>query len=153
MVVPRGEFSIDLQHCSQRNLRLLKDINYYIKLQIILLIADVPSAKILTKQLDTFFGFTTGLNPNILSIPSPDGVEWQKSNDGKTFESINIRQRKYNGSSCNSASPLLVIPNVAFEDKLYYRLLVWNKIGEQYSNSVYINVKGSTQFCFILFLL
>lgn len=139
------------QEENSANLCLLKDFNNYFKLQIILFIADVPTAKILTTHLlDIIFGCTADLKSNIVSCPSPDGVEWQKSNDGKTFDSINIRQQKYYGSSCNSASPSLVIRNVAYEDKSYYRLLVWNKIGEQYSNSVYISVIGSTQFCFIL---
>lgn len=105
-------------------------------------IADVPNAEISTQQ-QVYFGSKTSFTSRIVSCPSPNGVEWQQSNDGETFKSINISQPKYYGSSCNPMSPLLIIPKVTFEDKLYYRLLVWNKIGEQYSNTVFLDVKGS----------
>lgn len=106
-------------------------------------IADIPNVEISTEQ-HIYVGFETRFTSRIVSCPSPDGVEWQQSNDGKTFESINIKQLKYYGSSCNSRSPLLKITEVTFEDKLYYRLLVWNTIGKQYSNIVFLDVKGST---------
>lgn len=106
-------------------------------------IEDVPNAKISTEQ-QTYIGSETMFTSRIVSCPSPDGVEWQQSNDGKTFDSIIISKPKYYGSSCDPKSPLLIIPKVTFEDKLYYRLLVWNKIGKQYSNTVFLDVKGST---------
>lgn len=117
-------------------------LNNYFEIKFIDFIADIPKVKISTEQ-QVYFGSATTLTSNIFSCPSPDGVEWQKSNDGKTYDSIYIRQSKYNGSNSKHESPLLVIPKVTFEDKLHYRLLVWNKIGEQYSNTVFLNVIGS----------
>lgn len=105
--------------------------------------ADVPNVEILTEQ-EVYYGYNTSFTSRILSCPSPDGAEWQQSNDGETFKSIVISKPKYYGSSCDPKSPFLIIPKVTFEDKLYYRLLVWNKIGEQYSNTVFLDVKGST---------
>lgn len=105
-------------------------------------IADVPDVKISTEQ-EVYFGSKTSFTSRIVSCPSPDGVEWQQSNDGKTFESIIISKPKYYGSSCDLKSPLLIIPKVTFEDRLYYRLSVWNKIGKQHSDTVFLNVKGS----------
>lgn len=102
---------------------------------------DFPNAEISTEQ-QPYIGSKTMFTSRIVSCPSPDGAEWQQSNDGKTFESITISKPKYYGSSCEPKSPLLIIPNVTFEDKLYYRLLVWNTIGEQYSNTVFLDVKG-----------
>lgn len=114
---------------------LYKSTRYFIE--------DVPNADISTEQ-QIYVGSETMLLPRIVSCPSPDGVQWQQSNDGTTFNSIDISQPKYSGSSCNPNSPLLMIPKVTLEDKLYYRLLVWNKIGEQYSNTIFLNVKYST---------
>lgn len=43
--------------------------------------------------------------------------------------------------------PKLVISNISFRDKLYYRLVVSNKIGDGKSGTVYINVTGSMILC------
>lgn len=85
-----------------------------------------------------------------MSCPSLDGIEWQKSSDGETFSNIDLREPKHFGSSHDPVSPLLVILNVNFEDKLYYRLLAWNKIGETYSNTIYLNVTGSKYYKLIV---
>lgn len=106
-------------------------------------IVDVPNAEISTEQ-QIYVGSETIFTSKIVACPSPDGIEWQQSNDGKTFESIIISKPKYFGSSDDPKSPLLIIPKVSFEDRLYYRLFVWNKIGEQHSNTVFLDVKGST---------
>lgn len=81
----------------------------------------------------------------MLSIPSPFGVEWQKSIDGQNFRCINVNDPKFEGSSPNPKSPLLVITNTTFDDVLYYRLRVWNTIGESFSNTLRINVIKSMQ--------
>lgn len=114
---------------------------FYVKTQCF--IADVPNAEISTEQ-QIYFGSETRFTSRIASCPSHYKVEWQQSHDRKTFKSIIISKPKYFGSSCNPKSPLLIIPKVTFEDKLYYRLVVWNMIGEQYSNTVFLDVKGST---------
>lgn len=106
--------------------------------KIFLMLKFQPNSNLILDRSKTMF------TSRIVSCPSPDGAEWQQSNDGKTFESITISKPKYYGSSCEPKSPLLIIPNVTFEDKLYYRLLVWNTIGEQYSNTVFLDVKGGT---------
>lgn len=74
------------------------------------------------------------------SVPSPFGVKWQKSFDGQNFSCINVNDPKFEGSSENSISPFLVITNTTFEDVLYYRLRVWNALGESFSNTLSINV-------------
>lgn len=79
------------------------------------------------------------------SIPSPFGVEWQKSIDGQNYGCINVNDPKFEGSSQNPKSPLLVITNTTFDDVLHYRLRVWNTIGESFSNTLRINVIKSMQ--------
>lgn len=103
---------------------------------------DVPKAEISTEK-QIIFGSTTTITSTISSCPCPDWVEWQKSNDGKTFECIKISQPKYYGSSCNPESPLLLITKVSLKDRQHYRLLLCNKIGRQYSNTVYIDATGN----------
>lgn len=104
-------------------------------------IADVPSAKILTDS-EVMFGLETTITSAVFSCPPPKKVEWQNSNDGKTFHRIDISESHYNGSSLSPESPLLVIPSTTFDDMLHYRLRVWNKIGDQFSNTLYLNVTG-----------
>lgn len=130
------------------NLSLWKtSINTVFQVTIHCWFADVPNVEISTEQ-QIYFGSKTTLTSKVLSCPSPDGVEWQESNSGQTFDSIDITKPKYYGSSCNPKSPLLVMPKVTFIEKLNYRLLVWNKIGEQYSNTVFLDVIGSTYSLF-----
>lgn len=106
---------------------------------------DIPKAKIETAS-KVFVGCKTIFKPLISSCPSPIGVEWQKSTDGKNFTCINVRDSKYKGSSLSPKSPLLVITNTTFEDVLYYRLRVWNTIGENFSNTLRLNVTGKPPF-------
>lgn len=79
----------------------------------------------------------------VASCPVPDKAEWQKSVDGQTFKCIDVRETKYHGSCLNPESPSLEINPISFDDKQHYRLWVWNKIGEQGSNTVFLNVIGS----------
>lgn len=80
------------------------------------------------------------LNSAVSSCPSLEGVKWQKSIDGENFTCIDISQQRYVGD--NSECSTLVIPKITFEDMLHYRLLVWNKIGKDVSNSLLLNVIG-----------
>lgn len=102
--------------------------------------ADKPNA-IIETAYEVFFGYKTLIKPIISSCPSPCGVEWQKSIDRHNFSCINVADPKYEGSSHDSKSPLLVITNTTIDDVLYYRLRVWNKIGEIYSNTLSLNPK------------
>lgn len=68
-------------------------------------------------------------------------MEWQKSIDRHNFSSIDVEDPKHEGSSPDPKLPLLVITNTTFEDVLYYRLRVWNRIGEIFSNTLHLNVK------------
>lgn len=101
----------------------------------------VPRAEISTDS-EVMFGLKTTITSAVLSCPTPDEVEWQNSNDGKTFRRIDISEPHYYGSSLSPDSPLLVIPYTTFDDMLHYRLLLWNKIGDQCSNTLYLNVTG-----------
>lgn len=105
-------------------------------------IADVPKATISSDQ-PVYYGSKTILNVKLSSCSSPVEVKWQKSIDGNTFSSIDISEPKYYGSSLNPESPFLVITKTTFKDMLYYRLLVWNQIGEEFSNTYCLNVIGS----------
>lgn len=104
-------------------------------------IADVPSAEISTDS-EVMFGLKTTITSAVLSCPTPDEVEWQSSNDGKTFCRIDVSEPHYYGSSLSPESPLLVIPYTTLDDMLHYRLLLRNKIGEQCSNTLYLKVTG-----------
>lgn len=73
-------------------------------------------------------------------------MQWQKSNDDIKYECIDINEAKYFGSRLDPNSPKLIITKTTFEDMLYYRLLIWNKIGESYSNTTHLNVTGSMTF-------
>lgn len=113
------------------------------KIHLFINIADVPNATILTDNSEVVFGSETKVESLVESCPKPDGVEWQKSKDGKNFLGIDINKPHYHGSSLNSESPLLLISKTVFEDVLYYRLHVWNKIGEHFSDPLFLDVKGS----------
>lgn len=92
------------------------------------------------------FGLRTIIKSEVFSCPTPVRAEWQNSDDGKTFRQIDTNNPHYYGSTevrKYSKSPLLVIPYTTFDDMLHYRLLVWNKIGDHFSNTLYLNVTGS----------
>lgn len=111
-------------------------------------VAGFPSAQISVQHKNIHVGSEIKIVSHDLSNPSADKFEWQKSKDGKDFDFIDITKPKYFGSSHTSKHPVLVIPKATFEDKLYYRLVLWNKFGEDVSNTVDINITGSM----ILFL-
>lgn len=106
-------------------------------------------AKISTESR-SYFGSCTSILSEVVSCPAPDGAHWQKSIDGRTFHCIDISETKYHGSSLNPESPSLEINPISFDDKQYYRLCVWNKIGEHASNTVFLNVIGSMYHLLIL---
>lgn len=87
------------------------------------------------------FGSKTIIKAFISSCPSICGMEWQKSIDRQHFSSIDVEDPKHVGSSPGPQFPLLVITNTTFDDVLYYRLRVWNKDGEIFSNTLHLNVK------------
>lgn len=82
----------------------------------------------------------------VSSTPPPQQIKWQKSRDGINFHCIDITKPKYYGSNNISLKPLFVIPKATFDDKVYYRLLVRNKIRESISDTVHLNVTGSMFF-------
>lgn len=104
---------------------------------------DVPNATLSTENSEVVFRSETKVKSLVTSCPKPDGVEWQKSKDGINFLGIDINKPHYHGSSLNRESPLLLISNTVFKDMSYYRIRVWNKIGEHLSDPLYIDVKGS----------
>lgn len=101
---------------------------------------EAPSVKILVDS-SVCFGSTTTIKSEVSSTPKPKKIEWQKSKDGIDFHCT--EKRLYVRSTDIFTSPSYVIPKTTFTDKLYYRLLVWNEIGESVSNTVYLNVTGS----------
>lgn len=104
--------------------------------------SDVPSVEIETDS-KVCFGSKTTFRSKVSSIPSSKKVEWQTSKDETDYHCIDIEDPKYYGSNAIPECPLLVIPKITFDDKLYYRLVVLNKIGGGISNTVKINVTGS----------
>lgn len=77
----------------------------------------------------------------VSSIPTPKKIEWQNSKDGIDF--FRISKPEFFETDDSFTCPFFLIPKTTFADKLYYRLLVWNGIGESVSNTVYLNITGS----------
>lgn len=103
--------------------------------------ADIPNANIVTDS-EIVFGSKTIIKAFISSCSSINGMEWQKSIDGNIFRWINVvDDPKHEGSSNYTKSPILVIKNTTYEDVLYYRLRVWNEIGDIFSNTLRLNIK------------
>lgn len=117
-------------------------IVFYVK-QYCLFFPDVPNVKILLDPIFKF-GSKATITTEILSIPSLENLEWQQSKDGIDFYCIDIKNPKYYGSSEEPECPMLVLLEIDFADKLYYRLVVRNIFGESISNTVFLDVKGST---------
>lgn len=94
-----------------------------------------------------YFGSRTTIKAGILSTPPTEKVEWQKSKNGNDFYCINTTEEKYSGSKNflipESESAILVILRTTFDDMLFYRLMVWNRIGVNFSNTVELKVTGS----------
>lgn len=103
---------------------------------------DVPKANISTEPR-SFYGSCISILSQVVSCPAYDGIQWQKSIDGLTFHNIDISKAKYHGRSLNSMFPSLEIKQISFDDKQFYPLYVWNRIGERVSNTVFLNVIGS----------
>lgn len=101
---------------------------------------DIPSVKIF-EDSSVCFGSETTIRSVISSTPPPEKIEWQKSMDEVNFSCI--RYAKYPQSTNKSTCPSFVIKKTSFDDRLFYRLLVWNGIGESVSNTVFLNVTGS----------
>lgn len=110
---------------------------------------DIPSVKIF-EDSSVCFGSETTIRSVISSTPPPEKIEWEKSMDEVNFSCI--RYAKYPQSTDNSTCPSIVIKKTSFDDRLFYRLLVWNAIGESVSNTVYLNVTGSMSKFLKLFL-
>lgn len=106
------------------------------------LFSDVPTVKL---SIDSTFCFGSRaiLNAEVSATPFPEEAKWQRSKDRNNFQCISITDRKYFGSKDIPKSPVLFVSNISFEDKLYYRLLVSNKIGDGISDTVYFNITGS----------
>lgn len=111
--------------------------------------SDIPSVKIF-EDSSVCFGSETTIRSVISSTPPPEKTEWQKSMDGINFSCI--RYAKYPQSTDNSTCPPFVIKKTSFDDGVFYRLLVWNAIGESVSNTVYLNVTGSMSIFLKFFL-
>lgn len=77
----------------------------------------------------------------VSSIPTPKKIEWQNSKDGIDF--FRISKPEFFETDDSFTCPFFLIPETTFADKRYYRLLVWNGIGESVSNTVYLNITGS----------
>lgn len=103
---------------------------------------DVPNASIL-KETTVYCGSSTELRAQVSSCPSPDEVKWQRSSDGNSFDFIDIDDPQYFGSTNDILSPFLRIPKATSDVQLYYRLFLRNKLGENISNTIYLNITGS----------
>lgn len=56
---------------------------------------------------------------------------------------IDIIVLEYIGSRDVFKFVIFVIFKILFDDKFFYCFVVWNKIGQNYSNIIYFNVIGS----------
>lgn len=115
--------------------------------QYCLFFPDVPNVKISFDPIFKF-GSKATITTEVSSNPSPEKLEWQKSKNGIEFHCIDIKNPKYYGSSEEAECPMLVILEIDFADKLHYRLVVWNIFGESISNTVFLDVKGSTIYSY-----
>lgn len=104
--------------------------------------SDVPRVEIVS-ELTICFGSKATIVSVVTSTPSPEIAVWQMSKDGIHFQSMDINDVNYIESNEHPECPVLVISKATFNDKLYYRLLMWNIIGKGVSNTVYLNVTGS----------
>lgn len=111
-----------------------------------MLFIDVPNAKIF-KETTVYCGSSTKIGAEISSCPSPDEVKWQRSRDGNSFNFIDIDEPEYFRSTNDIQSPLLRIPKATSDVQLYYRLYLRNKLGENISNTIYLNITGSKLHC------
>lgn len=105
--------------------------------------ADFPSAAISVHPKNVSYGSRIKIRSEVLSNPTPEKYQWQKSKDGTLFVRIDITKPKYFGSNLTSKSPVLVIPKATFDDTRYYRLAIWNKFGENVSNTIELKITGS----------
>nr|XP_034324490.1 uncharacterized protein LOC117689028 isoform X4 [Crassostrea gigas] len=96
----------------------------------------------LLSSTTTIHGSKTTINCRISSCPSPEEVQWQKSSNGTTFSSVDVKDPKYHGSNEDLCTPFLIIPKTTFDDCLYYRIIVRNKIGECKSDTFFLEVTG-----------
>lgn len=119
----------------------------------LIVFADIPNANIVTDS-EIVFGSKIIIKAIISSCPPICGMQWQKSIDRHNFSNINLGDSQHEGSSVDPQSPFLVITKTTFDDVLYYRLRVWNTIGEHFSNTLHLNVTGSMlqRFTKILFI-
>jgi hypothetical protein len=87
------------------------------------------------------------INSDVEACPPLEGYFWQKSSDSVKYENIDVSNPKYYPKSSDSSKPVLNFPKTSFDDRAYYRLRVWNKLGECYSNIAYLNVTGGMYLC------
>lgn len=99
----------------------------------------LPSVNI-TTEMTVYFGCKTRIVSKISSFPSFEGVEWQHSSDGEHFFPINIGIEKHIEINLKADHSVLTILKTTLEDKKHYRLLVWNKMGISFSNTLFLNV-------------
>lgn len=101
---------------------------------------DVASVQI-SVDSQVCCGSETTIKSVVSSIPTPEKIEWQNSKDGIDFSCIS--KPEFFEIDDTFICPFFLLPKTTFADKLYYRLLVWNGIGESVSNIVYLNITGS----------
>lgn len=106
---------------------------------------DVPCIAISTKPKVHFASDTT-ITSIVTSNPQPEKAQWQNSKNGDDFYEMDVTKSKYFGSNVSPECPRLVIPKTTFDDMLYYRLQISNKLGVNVSNIVYLKVTGSMSF-------
>lgn len=126
-----------------------KNINWHKNFKIVYLKAfyasfffftDVPIVQI-SVDSQVCCGSESTIKSLVSSIPTPKKIEWQNSKDGIDF--FRISKPEFFETDDSFTCPFFLIPETTFADKRYYRLLVWNGIGESVSNTVYLNITGS----------
>lgn len=108
--------------------------------------AGVPCVAISIKPT-VHFASKASITSIVTSMPQPEKAQWQNSKNGNNFSELDVTKSKYFGSNVSPECPLLVIPKTTFDDNLYYRLQISNKLGVNVSNIVNLKVTGSMSFC------
>ncbi|XP_061170572.1 uncharacterized protein LOC133179911 [Saccostrea echinata] len=106
---------------------------------------DLP-ALTMPKEVEVPYGSVAVFEPVIQACPPPECVEWQKSKymdlNSEKFKIIDFTSPKYSGSSLDPTDSKLIINDTTFEDSLFYRLVVKNRVGKS-SCSTFLNIVGT----------
>ncbi|XP_062566132.1 uncharacterized protein LOC134228497 [Saccostrea cucullata] len=115
-------------------------------------IGEIPTIT-MPQEVEVPFGSTAVLQPMIQAFPDIEAIEWQKSRrmdpNAEEFEIIDVTSPKYSRSTLDPKHPKLIINETTFDDNLFFRLVVVNKVGRS-SSCTFLHVTGSPPNVFMI---